>query len=962
MIVRSSEIPIVSFNLLLLLFVLAILFVTTPAFSAANGSQAEFETQLRQMRRLLERGATEKVRTDGWMLTVQAKRALGADSPVVADIMETFAKALLQGNDHEKKLAQSYFEKVIAIRTKNNMGSSGQVGAEIVKLARLKISQLDYDGAETLLKKTLTAYEVDPKVDPNTLADLLNEYAILQRSRGQYEKALFFYKKALSARERNLGANHPKVAVSLNNLANLYREIGDGETAYHLYQRALTIQEKHFGKEHGGVALTLNNMGTLSWTQKEYSTARRYFERALSIWETTAKDKQADFALGLSNYAALLFEIGENQEARKQMQKALAIRTATLGSSHPEIASSLNNLAAMFSAEGATDKALQLIKKAKAINQKVFGADHPRVAFSYYNLAILLNNQHQTDAALKAICKASQITQKRLLNSTRGNSATLQQEISKARNVFFQHVRVLHRIIRKVENKARLTDEACSIMQIARSNAAARTLNRVAARYALHNNALVALLRKRQNGLDTLQKLEQQQTAILSGTNKSRKLEEEKGLVTKIFNVKHQLQVMDQTIKQRFPRYFELANQQASSLNEVKRWLHNDEALLAYFVGEDETFACVIRHKQAALQQFDIGRNKLDRVVKRLRRRLMPNKRSSRIQPFPGKLAHDLYQQIFAPLTSKLKGVQHLMIVPDAALQSLPFAVLITKPTADTEIENYVDIPWLGFKYPMTTLPSIGSLPALRSLAKHAKSTKPFIGFGDPILFGDFATERDFKAANLFSRGMVANAEKVRLLMRLPDTAEELKAIAKSLSVDNSTVYLQGRASETNVKRLNLADYKVITFSTHGLMANEFAEVAEPALVLTPPEKGTQLDDGLLSAGEIARLKLDADWVVLSACNTAASDGTPGAEGLSGLARAFFHAGSRALMVSHWSVESKSAAFLIQTTFANLAKHPKQRRAVAVQSAMKALMNDKPMYAHPMFWAPFVVVGEGGLL
>ena len=138
--------------------------------------------------------------------------------------------------------------------------------------------------------------------------------------------------------------------------------------------------------------------------------------------------------------------------------------------------------------------------------------------------------------------------------------------------------------------------------------------------------------------------------------------------------------------------------------------------------------------------------------------------------------------------------------------------------------------------------------------------------------------------------------------------------------------------------------------------------LAEPALVLTPPAKGTEQDDGLLTASEVARLKLDADWVILSACNTASTDGTPGAEGLSGLVKAFFLAGTRALLVSHWPVFS-DAAVKLTTRMLREASKAGVGRSEAHRRAMLALMNDgeKPYYAHPIFWAPFVVVGEGGV-
>ena len=131
--------------------------------------------------------------------------------------------------------------------------------------------------------------------------------------------------------------------------------------------------------------------------------------------------------------------------------------------------------------------------------------------------------------------------------------------------------------------------------------------------------------------------------------------------------------------------------------------------------------------------------------------------------------------------------------------------------------------------------------------------------------------------------------------------------------------------------------------------------------MFSPPDAASEADDGLLTASEVAGLKLDADWVVMSACNTAGG-GEPGAEALSGLAKAFFYAGARALLVSHWPVNSYAATMLTSRTFAELKKEPAIGRSEAFRRAMLALMSDtkRPWAAHPSVWAPFVVVGEGG--
>jgi CHAT domain-containing protein len=137
--------------------------------------------------------------------------------------------------------------------------------------------------------------------------------------------------------------------------------------------------------------------------------------------------------------------------------------------------------------------------------------------------------------------------------------------------------------------------------------------------------------------------------------------------------------------------------------------------------------------------------------------------------------------------------------------------------------------------------------------------------------------------------------------------------------------------------------------------------LAEPALVLAPPPEATREDDGLLTASKFATLKLNADWVVLSACNTAASDGTPDADGLSGLAKAFFYAGARSLLVSHWGAWSKATVKLITGSFDEMAKEQSIGRGEALRRSRMAMLepDNPPEFAHPLAWATFALAGQG---
>ena len=332
--------------------------------------------------------------------------------------------------------------------------------------------------------------------------------------------------------------------------------------------------------------------------------------------------------------------------------------------------------------------------------------------------------------------------------------------------------------------------------------------------------------------------------------------------------------------------------------------------------------------------------------------------------------------------------------------------MLVTEPPKSAipaKLADYRGVAWLGTRQAISVLPSVASLKALRQFAKTSQATKPYLGIGNPLLDGpqddlrwgahykeqaelartkrcsqiatpqQLASARGPRSVRSFAsvfRGAQADIEHVRQFSPLPETADELCDIARRLGVPESEILLGASATETGLKDLSeqgrLADYAVVHFATHGALAGQVQGSTEPGLILTPPAKGTsdpkslERDDGFLTASEIAALKLDADWVILSACNTAGGAGES-AEALSGMARAFFYAGARTLLVSHWEVGSDAAVKLSTRAFAELKSNPGIGRAEALRISMRELIEKgSPAEAHPSTWAPFVVVGEGG--
>jgi CHAT domain-containing protein len=211
-----------------------------------------------------------------------------------------------------------------------------------------------------------------------------------------------------------------------------------------------------------------------------------------------------------------------------------------------------------------------------------------------------------------------------------------------------------------------------------------------------------------------------------------------------------------------------------------------------------------------------------------------------------------------------------------------------------------------------------------------------------------------------FYRGVIVDTTELKKLPSLPETADELREVARLLGAKPGDIILGEDATVTDVKHERLYDYRVVYFATHALVAGEIEKFtqarAEPALALSIPANPSEDDNGLLTASEVATLRLNADFVVLSACNTAAGD-KPGAEALSGLARAFFYAGARSLIVSHWAVDSEATVRLMGGLFEALKANPGLSHAEALRSSMLQMIG-KPEFAEPRLWAPFVIVGE----
>ncbi len=342
---------------------------------------------------------------------------------------------------------------------------------------------------------------------------------------------------------------------------------------------------------------------------------------------------------------------------------------------------------------------------------------------------------------------------------------------------------------------------------------------------------------------------------------------------------------------------------------------------------------------------------------------------------FDWNIAQELYSDLFAGIEGQMHPEDHVILVPPGDLLRLPFQALITSPQPEFDAAT---ADWFVRTYAVSVLPSLAALRVLTSTRVTQNDTLRFLGVGDPNIGSapdldcsvfDLASLRSTSdlSQNLYEDAVidgvrVANVNRLRQMSRLPDASCELHAIESAVGAGQSLVFTQDRATELAIKRLSasgeLSNFDLLVFATHGVVAGETSAVS-PGLILTPPETASLHNDGLLTAAEVAALSMSARLVILSACNTAAGSDAA-AEGLSGLASGFFHAGARSLMVTHWAVYSDASAYVSSELAGAMVKGHNQSSAHALRSVILSILDDPDGTArtsHPAYWAPFAIIG-----
>jgi CHAT domain-containing protein len=402
------------------------------------------------------------------------------------------------------------------------------------------------------------------------------------------------------------------------------------------------------------------------------------------------------------------------------------------------------------------------------------------------------------------------------------------------------------------------------------------------------------------------------------------------------------------------------------SLEKVRSELRADEAILLSLSQPNSTRFALVTGRATRFWSAAMGRVELEAAVAELRN---PFERPSGGQRFSLTASWQLYSALLQPLGSlKSEGIEKLFFVPDGPLHALPLHILVTKePTALGRVANFraANISWLVRDLGVAVLPSISSFVALRSGAPHIRATLAFAGIGDPVLAGHPDRAQIASARALRGGDGRVDPKLIRALPSLPETRFEIEEVSKMLGGESAReltrLWLGSAATRSTIRSADLSRFEIISFATHGVVAGEIDGANEPGLVLTPSASGEEEDNGFLSATDISLMKLNASLVILSACNTAAGDGRPQAEGLSGLARSFFSAGARSVLATSWSIPSNPTVALMIATMRQRVDNPKIDWTTALRKATLAMIDElgDETNADPYAWGAFTVIGDG---
>ncbi len=848
--------------------------------------------------------------------------------------------------------------------------------------------------AVPLFTEVLNAHEqtLGPQHPQTMTARIMLGNALSKLGRG--DEALALRRRDLDLMISSAGPEHVYTVRAMRNYASALEAVGRLADAQTIRQRVLAISRKTNGERSEDTLIAMNDVALDLMESGQVAQARELMERALDGFVGlygAAHPRTVESAI---NLAAIQAQAGDS-EAVIALLRDIRKHLGT----HPhfgpveELRLAFNLSSTLHDAGLPLEAAQELegmIPKADA----VYGPTSVRPQLFRLRLAESSLSSGSFRKALHLSRHAHSVLSDRLRrtgNLTADEQRVALEQASRAAWAFIQASWAVSQRADKAEAD-QLARDAFEAAQTIGLGPSAFAISRAAGRIAADNARVEPFLNDWIGAKRDLAAFETKSVAAASGAETSTVAAPDT-----LDRLMDRLDTTTQALQNAFPAFFDLINPRVVRVTDFlpggDAELDDDEALILIVPegGNDRSthfgpgFVWAVTREGVTWSRLEFDATELEARVSALRRSINPDEEflvaaRAPINPsgpeqqdstrrFDIELAHDLFLDLFgAPeISEAIAPKKRWLIAPQSSLLSLPFGALATAPQKEfgSVAKTLRNTRWLGVERALSVIPSLQlALRDNTSTTARADTRVSYVGFGDPDFYGTPEPLR-LETRNLH-RSAQDLREGLKNLPRLPGTRTEILSLASQFGAGEHSVFLGSRANESELRKLDasgqLRQTRVLHFATHGLISGDFDNLDEPALALSPPPSpDSPKFDGLLTASEAATLSLDTEWVLLSACNTAAG-AKPGAEGLSGLARAFFFAGARNLLVTHWPVRDDLTSRLITEV---VTPSTERVRSEALRQEIEALIQDtsedhreRPL-AHPGNWAGFQLVGAG---
>ena len=777
--------------------------------------------------------------------------------------------------------------------------------------------------------------------DKPTQGSAFTSIGKLHSEAGDFQGALDYYLQALP-----LFADLPaRRAIALNNIAAAYNSLGEPERALDYLQQSIELMKR--GTDRAAETQTLNNIGYAYNRLEKYRDAQDYYNQALAMAQKIGNRSLEAQSLDL--LGASYSDMGQPQKALEFHQQSLEIQRTTKNVRREML--SYGNLGHVYNLLGQPEKALDRYNQALAISRNIGDLN---------SAANYLEGRARGEQKLGNLTEARKDIEESLsLIETvraRSDSQSLRASYLASKEKAYElYVDVLMQLHAK-DPSARHDAEALQASERGRARSLLELLNEAPA--DIEQGVGVDLVKRERELRQAINAKAQRQIQLKAQNGNKQEIATFDKEIRALEDEYQQVQV---AVRKASPAYAALTQPQPLGLKEIQQLLEPNTMLLEYSLGDERSYVWAVTQdslKTFVLPKGEDIKNVAQRVYQSLTARSVmksletPEQRQQRIAQADSEFAKastELGQMILDPAAGEF-GTKRLVVVADGALQYVPFAAL---PKAGSTLPIIVD-------HELVSLPSASSLAIQRqTLANRKPAPKGVAVIADPVFSAGDSRFKPGAAAT-------ATADDTRIIehagsgssgplriRRLPFTRQEADRILAVAPAGSNLRAVDFRASRSIATSGELSNYRYVHFATHGYLDTSRAGLS--AIVLSLVDEQGKPQDGFLRTHDIYNLKLPAELVVLSACETGLGKDVKG-EGLEGLTRGFMYAGARRIVVSLWNVNDKATAGLMQHLYAGMLKN-KKTPAAALRAAQIEMLGVK-QWESPYYWAAFVMQGE----